>query len=88
MPRPGCVADISAVFSKKMAALRHYRSQLRYYDYAARVSRLNVFRSLFLKDSDYAEAFELKARGASLIPRETVPRQSAPRMPLRGPLNR
>jgi LmbE family N-acetylglucosaminyl deacetylase len=56
------VADISAVFEKKLEALRQYRSQLRCCDYLERITRLNSARALFLPRSRRAEAFELRAR--------------------------
>ncbi len=71
---PGVVADISEVFAEKLEAVRKYRSQLRYCDYPAQLNRLNAARALFLPRVRYAEAFELKTRGASTAPRESARR--------------
>jgi LmbE family N-acetylglucosaminyl deacetylase len=57
MPRPTRVVDITRQFKRKLRALREYRSQLRYRDYAAAIERLNTLRSMFLEGCGYAEAF-------------------------------
>jgi len=70
--KPSAVADISSVFSRKLQALRQYRSQLRYCDYLRRVSRIDSCRGLFLPDAGYAEAFRIVSQpGASSARRGT-----------------
>src|SRR5438270_618758 len=51
MLEPGGVADITGLFEVKLEALRQYRSQLRYYDFLGRISRLSAARALFLPRS-------------------------------------
>lgn len=59
LQRPSAVADISDTFARKAEALRQYRSQLRYGDYPALMTRTAVCRSLFLPRAGYGEAFRV-----------------------------
>lgn len=56
--RPAAI-DVTRVFAKKIAALRQYRSQLRYEDHLAQAKRLSLCRGLLLPRARRAEAFRI-----------------------------
>ncbi len=64
--RPDALLDVGAAFGRKLAALRLYRSQLRYRDYVKDAVFTGAARALMSPGASYAEAFALRARIARL----------------------
>ncbi len=52
------VEDVSAVFARKLAALRRHASQLADFDYARAVAGLNAYRGALAARCEYAEVFQ------------------------------
>jgi hypothetical protein len=51
------VIDVSEVWPLKRRAIEQYRSQLGYNDYLRAVEGLNAYRSIYLPEARYVEAF-------------------------------